>query len=71
MARPCNIHGPAVSSFFPIQPGVPVELHLGLTTVDAKIAILWPHGDVAMAEAKLRQSDGLPDVSGYSHGGAV
>ena len=38
---------------FPIQPGIPVELHLGLTAVDAKIAILWPHGDVAVVEAKL------------------
>jgi hypothetical protein len=38
---------------FSIKPGITVTLHLALTTVDAKIAILWPHGDAAVSEAKL------------------
>jgi len=38
---------------FAIQPGVPVTLRLGFNAVDAKIAILWPHDDAPVAEAKL------------------
>lgn len=36
---------------FPITPGVTVTLRLGMTALDARIAILWPHGDAAVADA--------------------
>ena len=38
---------------FPVAPGVPVTLRLRLAQADAKIAILWPHGDAPVSEAKL------------------
>ena len=38
---------------FAVAPGAPVTLRLPLTTVDAKIAILWPHDDAPVAEAGL------------------
>ncbi len=38
---------------FPIAPAAPVTLRLRLSQTDAKIAILWPHGDAPVAEARL------------------
>jgi hypothetical protein len=36
---------------FRTEPGQEVTLRLGLKALDAKIAILWPHGDVPVSEA--------------------
>ena len=38
---------------FPVTPGVEVTLRLALSAVDAKIAIVWPHGDAPVSEARL------------------
>ena len=38
---------------FAITPGVPVTLRLQLSAIDAKIAIVWPHRDAPVAEARL------------------
>jgi hypothetical protein len=38
---------------FPIEPGTPITLRLALSTVEAKIAIVWPHDDAPVAEAGL------------------
>jgi hypothetical protein len=38
---------------FPIAAGQPVTCRLALDAVDARIVILWPHGDAPVAEAKL------------------
>jgi hypothetical protein len=38
---------------FPAAPGVPVALRWSLSAIDAKIAIVWPHGDAPVAEARL------------------
>ena len=38
---------------FSVVPGRPVTCQLGLDTVDARVAILWPHSDAPVAEAQL------------------
>jgi len=38
---------------FAVPPGVPVVLRLQLSAIDAKIAIVWPHGDAPVSEAGL------------------
>lgn len=38
---------------FDVAAGQPVDIRLALPTVDAKIAILWPHGDATVSEARL------------------
>jgi hypothetical protein len=38
---------------FAVTPGVLVTLRLQLSAVDAKIAIVWPHDDAPVSEAKL------------------
>ncbi len=38
---------------FAIAPGQRISIRLALPSVDAKIAILWPHGDAPVAEARL------------------
>ena len=38
---------------FAVTPGIPVTLRLQLSAVDAKIAILWPHGDAPVSAARL------------------
>ena len=38
---------------FSVTPGVPVALRVPLSNIDAKIAIVWPHGDAPVAEARL------------------
>lgn len=38
---------------FQILPGQPVQMTLALEAVEARIAILWPHGDLPVSEARL------------------
>jgi hypothetical protein len=38
---------------FPVTAGQPVTLRLPLDAVDARIVILWPHGDAPVTEARL------------------
>ena len=44
---------PAAFSYFSVEPGAPITLRLVLSTVEAKIAIVWPHDDAPVAEAGL------------------
>ena len=49
---------------FPVTAGVPVTLRVPIASIDAKIAIVWPHDDAPVAEAGLANLTAYLTLSG-------
>ena len=49
---------------FPVTAGVPVTLRVPISSIDAKIAIVWPHDDAPVAEAGLANLTAYLTLSG-------
>ena len=45
---------------FPVTAGAPVTLRVPITSIDAKIAIVWPHDDAAGCGGRAGKPDRLP-----------